>query len=85
MKPNYYTNLIGKVKIYNTYGPTESTVVISEYEVKGIEKIVPIGKPIANRAVYILDQNGQLVPNGSEGELCVVALAWQQGICLMSH
>lgn len=71
LKPHYYNQLIDRLKIYNSYGPTESTVCITYYEVKGDELLVPIGKPIANRKVYIMDQSQQLVPFGQVGELCV--------------
>ncbi|MDQ1355232.1 MAG: hypothetical protein QG657_5542, partial [Acidobacteriota bacterium] len=59
-------------KVYNTYGPTESTVCVTYYRCpEGIEGNVPIGKPVANYKAYILDRNRRLVPPGIPGELCV--------------
>ncbi|MCP4157253.1 MAG: amino acid adenylation domain-containing protein, partial [bacterium] len=62
----------GNLKIYNTYGPTESTVCITYYQVTGSSgSSIPIGKPITNRKVYILDNQKRLLPPGIAGELCV--------------
>ena len=79
LKPNYYQNLVGQLKLYNSYGPTESTVCISYYEIKGNEVVVPIGQPIANRNVYIMNDHQQLVPYGHAGELCVGGIGLAKG------
>ena len=71
LKSNYYNNLVGKVKILNAYGPTETTISVTLYEVKGDEVIVPIGKPIANRTAYVFSKDQKLVPFGHIGELYV--------------
>ncbi len=60
--------------VMNGYGPTESTTFACCYRVMDasqIEYSVPIGKPIANTVVYILDSNMQPVPNGVTGELYI--------------
>ncbi|PGV75242.1 non-ribosomal peptide synthetase [Bacillus cereus] len=61
------------VTYINAYGPTEdsimTTVWIGNEEFEG--STVPIGRPIANHNVYILNQNTQLQPIGIAGELCV--------------
>ena len=58
--------------VWNMYGPTETTIWSSVYRVEGNdEKLVPIGKPIANTAFYILDNDRQPVAEGSEGELYI--------------
>jgi len=65
---------MGKGRIIHVYGPTESTVFATYYEVKHIddgELSVPIGAPIANTFIYILDQGGNLQPIGAPGELCI--------------
>jgi amino acid adenylation domain-containing protein len=61
-------------QILNHYGPTEATVGALTYPIRGrpIEDsadIVPIGRPIANNQVYILDQHLHPVPIGVTGEL----------------
>lgn len=58
--------------LYNNYGPTETTVVAAVYEVQGTEDDIPIGRPVDNTQVYILDRDtGQLRPIGAPGELCI--------------
>ncbi|MDA1212135.1 MAG: amino acid adenylation domain-containing protein [Planctomycetota bacterium] len=60
-----------KVDIYNLYGPTETAVHITGCRCDANEPrgIVPIGKPLANCRVYVLDKAGQPVPVGFPGEL----------------
>ncbi|GEO12156.1 non-ribosomal peptide synthetase [Segetibacter aerophilus] len=61
------------INIINGYGPTENTTFSLTYLVKEteIKKAIPIGKPLANRSAYIVDENGELVPIGVTGEICV--------------
>jgi amino acid adenylation domain-containing protein len=57
--------------LFNEYGPTEVTVWSSVYKCQydNEKKQVPIGHPIANIQIYILDSNLELVPIGVPGEL----------------
>src|SRR5262245_55175540 len=57
--------------LWNMYGPTEITVYASTHRVLYTDKIVPIGRPIANTAVYVLNPHLQLVPVGIPGELYI--------------
>jgi non-ribosomal peptide synthetase component F/methionyl-tRNA formyltransferase/acyl carrier protein len=57
--------------VVNMYGPTETTIWSSTYTVDGEESTIPIGRPIANTEIYILDSNLQPVPVGVEGELFI--------------
>jgi len=60
--------------LVNNYGPTECTVVATSGVVpakSGSEGLPPIGRPIENVEVYILDRNMQKVPAGSVGEIYV--------------
>lgn len=65
------------VQIYNEYGPTECTIGCMSYlykhkEVKReINSSVPIGKPIANVQIYLLDKDYQPVPKYTVGEIYV--------------
>ena len=65
----YHINLI------NAYGPTESTVDVTSIDCSAgqVENrdIVPIGKPMANVRVFILDRNGMPQPINVYGELCI--------------
>ena len=59
-------------KLYNLYGPTEGTVYATTYEVIGKEKLsIPIGKPLSDVGVAILDRSGHPVPIGIPGELYI--------------
>jgi amino acid adenylation domain-containing protein len=59
--------------LYNEYGPTEATVWSSVYELTGDydQGSVPIGKPIANTRLYVLDSLNRPVPIGVPGELVI--------------
>ncbi len=62
----------GRVRWLNTYGPTEGTIIASLYEPRepGLDgRAIPIGRPIANAQLYILDARQQPVPVGVVGEL----------------
>jgi amino acid adenylation domain-containing protein len=59
-------------QLYNNYGPTEDTVVNTSFLVKQYHINIPIGQPIDNNLIYILDKNGLfLQPIGIPGELCI--------------
>lgn len=71
LKSTHITQLIDRVDIYNTYGPTESTVCATYHKVTSLKDAHLIGRPIANRQIYILNKLGQIQPIGLEGELCI--------------
>lgn len=57
--------------VTNMYGPTETTIWSSTHAVKGAPDSIPIGRPIANTQLYILDKNKQPLPPGVPGELYI--------------
>ena len=74
-------NLVPNSLIYNAYGPTECTVYTSFYQYKLEDKQpnIPIGKPIGNTKIYILDQQDQVVPIGVTGQLCIAGAGVARG------
>ncbi|UCH97023.1 MAG: amino acid adenylation domain-containing protein, partial [Candidatus Aminicenantes bacterium] len=72
LKGEYIDNLLKIGKVYNTYGPTETTVCVTYYRCPGDCPFhVPIGKPIVNYNVYVLDKHKQLLPVGIPGEFYI--------------
>jgi myxalamid-type nonribosomal peptide synthetase MxaA len=60
--------------LFNEYGPTEGTVWCTAHmctEADALGRSVPIGRPVPNYRVYLLDGHGELVPPGLPGELCI--------------
>jgi amino acid adenylation domain-containing protein len=57
--------------IVNNYGPTENTVVATSQEIREWEERIPIGRPIGNTEVYIVDKGCRLCPVGIAGEICI--------------
>ncbi|MCV4265804.1 non-ribosomal peptide synthetase, partial [Pseudomonas capsici] len=58
--------------LLNGYGPTEATTFSATHEIKAVgEGSIPIGKPLANTRLYVLDARQQPVPLGVTGELYI--------------
>ncbi|RRN46000.1 amino acid adenylation domain-containing protein [Lautropia dentalis] len=61
-----------RVVLLNEYGPTETTVTATAHAVKAQEAVrAPIGRLLANVRIYVLDDQGQPVPIGVQGEICI--------------
>ena len=56
-------------QLHNGYGPTEATILITIYPVTKKDTDVPIGKPLDNVRLYVVDQQGHRLPVGAMGEL----------------
>ncbi|MTI23457.1 non-ribosomal peptide synthetase, partial [Fulvivirga kasyanovii] len=71
------------IKLVNTYGPTEATVnatmtMLNRELIDGYSSI-PIGRPLDNLEVYILDSNLNMQPVGVIGELCISGIQLSAG------
>ncbi|AZK48671.1 non-ribosomal peptide synthetase [Paenibacillus lentus] len=65
---------LGEGRLVNGYGPTETTVFAATWTVDQsvhVSGIVPIGRPLNNTVIHIVDAAGRLQPIGVAGELCV--------------
>ena len=68
-------------QLANLYGPTEATIDVSYYDCSPGEQpdTIPIGKPIDNIALYVLNREGQIQPIGFQGELCIAGVGLARG------
>ncbi|MBI5301745.1 MAG: amino acid adenylation domain-containing protein [Chloroflexi bacterium] len=69
-------------RLLNAYGPTETTITALTFEVEDQithDPRVPVGRPLANRAAYILDRMGNPVPVGVPGELHIGGASLARG------
>ncbi|HUQ81062.1 MAG TPA: AMP-binding protein, partial [Gemmatimonadaceae bacterium] len=69
-----HTALGGRAVIYNEYGPTEATVACMVHRfdpARDTRGSVPIGCPSDNASIHVLDADGQPVPRGVTGEICI--------------
>jgi amino acid adenylation domain-containing protein len=61
----------GRVRLVNTYGPTEATIIATAADLAGGDVRPPIGRSIGATGVQVLDRAGRLVPPGVVGELAI--------------
>ncbi|MEU7143615.1 non-ribosomal peptide synthase/polyketide synthase [Nocardia sp. NPDC046473] len=74
------TALCAGVQVMNGYGPTETTVCVTDYDAVGdLDGAVPIGTPVANTRVYVLDSRLVPTPVGVAGELYVAGSQLARG------
>ena len=75
----YYTRLTAP--LHNLYGPTEAAIDVTHWPCPGNEQLhcVPIGKPIANTTIYLLDKWMNPVPAGVAGELYIGGIQVARG------
>ncbi|PLZ98347.1 non-ribosomal peptide synthetase [Fischerella thermalis CCMEE 5268] len=68
-------------ELHNLYGPTEAAIDVTFWacQPNSHDKIVPIGRPIANTQIYILDKHLQPVPIGVDGELHIGGVGLARG------
>lgn len=68
-----FFEVLPQVELHNLYGPTEAAIAVTWWECQpGHDSpVVPIGGPIANTTLHVLDDNLQQCPIGLEGELFI--------------
>lgn len=84
VRMGYISNLRGKgIRIYNTYGPSETTVCSNYYRIDNAEALAdgtfPIGKAVKGVTVKIMDGDLREVPRGERGEICILGEGVSRG------
>ncbi len=70
LHPEEVESLLARgVGVYNSFGPTETTVTATSHRVQHAAGPLPIGTPLANARAFVLDDRGELLPPGVAGEL----------------
>lgn len=76
LRESYVSHLLSQVEVYNTYGPSETTVCASYFRCNGGRPLpdgtYPIGKSVTGTRIAILDDNAHPVPVGEIGEICIM-------------
>ncbi|MEZ2338342.1 amino acid adenylation domain-containing protein [Mucilaginibacter sp. RCC_168] len=73
----YYKKLT--IPLHNLYGPTEASVDVSYYATRSNDTVIPIGKPINNMQIYIMDKMMNPVPVGIPGEIILSGVGLARG------
>lgn len=76
---NLWKTTLPEAKFFNLYGPTEATGMSCYYPATrlfGEKEVIPVGKPFKNTQILLLDEDGNAVPRGETGEICI------RGTCL---
>ena len=72
LEPQLAARLLERVgELWNLYGPTETTIWSTATRLAEVSRTIPLGAPIANTQVYILDEWMRPVCAGAPGELCI--------------
>lgn len=66
-------------RLVDEYGPTEYTVITTNFVVDKYYNKTPIGKPLFNTRIYILDKFNNIQPLGVPGELCIAGVGLARG------
>ncbi|HSL81570.1 MAG TPA: amino acid adenylation domain-containing protein, partial [Thermoanaerobaculia bacterium] len=66
-------------ELHNLYGPTEAAVDVTAWRCRPGEASVPIGRPIGNLRIHVLDARGRPVPPGVAGELRIAGAGLGRG------
>src|SRR5205807_925651 len=66
-------------ELWNMYGPTETTIWSASLRIERADGPVPLGGPIANTQLYVLDGQGEPVPGGVPGELYIGGAGLSRG------
>lgn len=75
LRYEYVKNLLGRVAVYNTYGPSETTVCATYFRCGPASALAdgtfPVGRAVTGARVRVLDESLRPVPQGQVGEICI--------------
>ncbi len=75
LRGHHVDHLLDRAEVYNTYGPSETTVCASYYRCRDGQVLedgtYPIGHPVLGTEIKILDSEGNELPKGEIGEICI--------------
>jgi amino acid adenylation domain-containing protein len=76
-----FNELFSNTALMNLYGPTEASIDVTYFDCKkeNLGNTVPIGKPIDNTQIYIVDKFRNLLPAGAAGEICLGGVGLARG------
>lgn len=76
LREAYVDRLVDKITVYNTYGPSETTVCAAYYNCSAGYALddgsYPVGKPVQGTEILLLDEHVREVPPGVTGEICIL-------------
>lgn len=77
---NQFKSIYPEIGITNLYGPTEASIGCIFYEIDNTDNtIIPIGRPIPNARIMVVDENNRITPKGVPGELLLGGLPLAKG------
>lgn len=83
VRENYIDRLLPQVEVYNTYGPSETTVCASYFRCNDTQALpdgtYPIGKAVKGVSIELLDEQMNPVPVGKIGEICILGNGVSRG------
>ncbi|MFN7949394.1 MAG: amino acid adenylation domain-containing protein [Blastocatellia bacterium] len=81
LQKRFFDRMPRHTTLHNLYGPTEASVEATfwDCERRTRRQFVPVGRPIANYQIYILDEHLSPVPVGESGELCIGGIGLARG------
>jgi len=81
LQERFFSRFPTSVELHNLYGPTEASIDVTYWQCQRESHagIVPIGRPIANTQIYLLDQSQNPVPIGVPGELYIGGVGLARG------